>query len=238
VSGSAASAFSSARARSRSSAGASRQVVSVAGSAAPRVRARWWGVRSSCGAVGRWRDGLPRGQEALRRTRSWPFESTTFSIRRDTPARCRMDLRRALARPGRSHRGALEAVLRGASDPDRVPLSFLAFVGEEPVGTVSLIHTDSPSRPDLLSWLAALLVLPGNAGKVSVARSAARSSSRRGDWASPSSSSAPTSPASARAWAPSCTSRWIPAASCDSESATQARRSDRDRLVARRRAAR
>jgi predicted N-acetyltransferase YhbS len=54
----------------------------------------------------------------------------------------------------------LEAALRAASDPDVLPVSLLALVDGAPAGTVNLIHSDSPSRPDLHPWLAALFVLP------------------------------------------------------------------------------
>lgn len=53
-----------------------------------------------------------------------------------------------------------EGLLRDASDPDRIPLSLLAFVDGTPAGTVNLIHSDSETRPDLHPWLAALYVLP------------------------------------------------------------------------------
>ena len=53
-----------------------------------------------------------------------------------------------------------ETLLRAARDPDRVPLSLLAFADENPVGTVNLVHTDSETRPDLHPWLAALFVVP------------------------------------------------------------------------------
>lgn len=53
-----------------------------------------------------------------------------------------------------------EGLLRDARDPDRIPLSFLALVGEAPAGTVNLIQNDSPTRPHLYPWLAALVVVP------------------------------------------------------------------------------
>ena len=52
------------------------------------------------------------------------------------------------------------ALLRDARDPDRIPLSLLALVDGRPAGTVNLIHSDSPSRPHLHPWLAALFVVP------------------------------------------------------------------------------
>jgi putative acetyltransferase len=52
------------------------------------------------------------------------------------------------------------ALLREARDPDRIPLSLLALNDGRPAGIVNLIHNDSPSRPHLHPWLAALYVVP------------------------------------------------------------------------------
>jgi predicted N-acetyltransferase YhbS len=52
----------------------------------------------------------------------------------------------------------VEGLLRDARDPDRIPLSLLALVGDTPAGTVNLIACDSRARPDLSPWLAALYV--------------------------------------------------------------------------------
>jgi predicted N-acetyltransferase YhbS len=51
-------------------------------------------------------------------------------------------------------------LLRLADNPGRIPLSFLAFAGNDPAGTVQLIACDSRARPDLTPWLAALYVDP------------------------------------------------------------------------------
>jgi predicted N-acetyltransferase YhbS len=56
-------------------------------------------------------------------------------------------------------------LLHEADDPDRIPLSLLAFAGHEPAGTVQLIVCDSKARPDLTPWLAALYVDPTRRGK-------------------------------------------------------------------------
>ena len=53
-----------------------------------------------------------------------------------------------------------ELLLGEAIDPGRIPLSLLALVDGDPIGTVNLIHNDSPSRPQLYPWLAALFVVP------------------------------------------------------------------------------
>jgi predicted N-acetyltransferase YhbS len=52
-----------------------------------------------------------------------------------------------------------ECLLRQADDPGRIPLSLLAIADGEPAGTVNLIHSDSPTRPHLHPWLAALFVV-------------------------------------------------------------------------------
>ncbi len=56
--------------------------------------------------------------------------------------------------------GTFVGLLNQARDPDRVPLSLLAFAGGRPAGTVNLVHSDSEARPDLHPWLAALVVRP------------------------------------------------------------------------------
>lgn len=53
-----------------------------------------------------------------------------------------------------------EALLRDADDPERIPLSLLAVVQDEPAGTVNLIVNDDSERPQLTPWLAALYVAP------------------------------------------------------------------------------
>ena len=64
----------------------------------------------------------------------------------------------------RSGKGVEHVVglLRQANDPGRIPLSFLAFAGNQPAGTVQLIVCDSKERPDLTPWLAALYVEPAH----------------------------------------------------------------------------
>ncbi len=59
----------------------------------------------------------------------------------------------------------MEARLRTASDPDRIPLSLLALVDGEPAGTVNLVENDDEEREHLTPWLAALLVIPERRGQ-------------------------------------------------------------------------
>jgi predicted N-acetyltransferase YhbS len=60
--------------------------------------------------------------------------------------------------------GVFERRLREARDPGRIPLSLLALVDGQPVGTVNLVECDSERRPDLRPWLAALVVARGQRG--------------------------------------------------------------------------
>jgi RimJ/RimL family protein N-acetyltransferase len=50
--------------------------------------------------------------------------------------------------------------LREATTASRIPLSLLALVDGQPVGTVNLVENDDDERPHLRPWLAALLVIP------------------------------------------------------------------------------
>jgi predicted N-acetyltransferase YhbS len=52
-----------------------------------------------------------------------------------------------------------------ASDQNAVPLSLVALLAGNPVGTVNLVANDNEERPDLTPWLAALLVVPEHRGQ-------------------------------------------------------------------------
>jgi GNAT superfamily N-acetyltransferase len=58
-----------------------------------------------------------------------------------------------------------EHLLRQANDVGKIPLSLLAIGDGEPAGTVNLVESDSPSRPSLHPWLAALYVEPRHRGR-------------------------------------------------------------------------
>jgi predicted N-acetyltransferase YhbS len=60
---------------------------------------------------------------------------------------------------------SLQAALREATCPDRIPLSLVATCYGLPVGTVNLIENDDEDRPHLTPWLAALFVQPGFRGR-------------------------------------------------------------------------
>ena len=55
---------------------------------------------------------------------------------------------------------ALADLLRLATLSDAIPLSLLAVVDGQPVGTVNLIENDDDRRAHLRPWLAALYVVP------------------------------------------------------------------------------
>jgi predicted N-acetyltransferase YhbS len=54
----------------------------------------------------------------------------------------------------------VEAELRGHLDPGRIPVTFVALIGDAVVGSASLIAHDLPERSDLGPWLASLYVAP------------------------------------------------------------------------------
>lgn len=52
------------------------------------------------------------------------------------------------------------ALLQERLHRDQLPLTLVAMEGETVIGTVSLIHCDMETRPDLSPWLASLYVAP------------------------------------------------------------------------------
>jgi predicted N-acetyltransferase YhbS len=52
--------------------------------------------------------------------------------------------------------------LRGHLEPGRIPTTFVALLGQEVVGSASLVEDDLPERPDLGPWLASLYVAPAH----------------------------------------------------------------------------
>ncbi|MBD3307966.1 GNAT family N-acetyltransferase [candidate division KSB3 bacterium] len=48
---------------------------------------------------------------------------------------------------------------------DRIPLTIIAFSGDDVVGTASLIEQDLQTRPDLTPWLASVFVVPEQRGR-------------------------------------------------------------------------
>ncbi|MCF7823514.1 MAG: GNAT family N-acetyltransferase [Candidatus Marinimicrobia bacterium] len=52
-----------------------------------------------------------------------------------------------------------------ASYRNAVPISLVALLAGNPVGTVNLVANDNEKRPELTPWLAALLVMPEHRGR-------------------------------------------------------------------------
>jgi GNAT superfamily N-acetyltransferase len=50
--------------------------------------------------------------------------------------------------------------LAGRCERDRIPVTFVAMVDSEPIGSASLVVCDMDTRPELSPWLAAVYVLP------------------------------------------------------------------------------
>ena len=66
-------------------------------------------------------------------------------------------------KPGHSVEGMLERISHGQRTT--LPIGLVAFDGESPCGTVSLIDSDVEERQDLSPWLAALYVVPEKRNK-------------------------------------------------------------------------
>lgn len=63
---------------------------------------------------------------------------------------------------GRTVEQMTDLILAPPKGPEE---SFVAFEGDQPVGTASLAHADLDSRPDLAPWLAGVLVQPPYRGR-------------------------------------------------------------------------
>lgn len=59
----------------------------------------------------------------------------------------------------------LVAHLRGATDPDRIPLSLIAVEDGQLLGTINLIENDDAKRAHLRPWLAAMVVSESRRGE-------------------------------------------------------------------------
>src|SRR5262245_51608940 len=57
---------------------------------------------------------------------------------------------------------SLAGYFRQATTPDAIPLSLLALVDGEPVGTINLIENDDDKRTHLRPWLPALYRVPAH----------------------------------------------------------------------------
>lgn len=57
------------------------------------------------------------------------------------------------------------ASLRDQTDPNRIPTTFIALDGGEPLGTASLVEDDMNTHRDLSPWLASVYVMPATRGR-------------------------------------------------------------------------
>jgi predicted N-acetyltransferase YhbS len=55
--------------------------------------------------------------------------------------------------------------LRARAYRDRIPTTFVAMAGDEPIGSVSIVERDMSTHPDLGPWLAAVYVAPAFRGR-------------------------------------------------------------------------
>jgi GNAT superfamily N-acetyltransferase len=55
--------------------------------------------------------------------------------------------------------------MQGRANRDQIPLTVVAFEGEEPVGLASLVFYDMDTRKDLSPWLAGVFVSPAFRGR-------------------------------------------------------------------------
>ena len=55
--------------------------------------------------------------------------------------------------------------LRGRAHRDRIPTTFVAMAGDQPIGSVSIVERDMTTHPDLGPWLAAVYVEPSFRGR-------------------------------------------------------------------------
>ncbi len=61
--------------------------------------------------------------------------------------------------------GARIASIGAQTDPDRIPTTFVALDGDEPLGSASLVTDDMSTHPELTPWLASVYVAPVARGR-------------------------------------------------------------------------
>ncbi|MFL5761880.1 MAG: GNAT family N-acetyltransferase [Thermomicrobiales bacterium] len=55
--------------------------------------------------------------------------------------------------------------LRARAHRERIPTTFVAMAGDEPIGSVSIVERDMTTHPELGPWLAAVYVAPAFRGR-------------------------------------------------------------------------
>ncbi|MGI8855780.1 MAG: GNAT family N-acetyltransferase [Thermomicrobiales bacterium] len=61
--------------------------------------------------------------------------------------------------------GARIASIGAQTDADRIPTTFVALDGDEPLGSASLVADDMSTHPELTPWLASVYVAPVARGR-------------------------------------------------------------------------
>jgi GNAT superfamily N-acetyltransferase len=56
------------------------------------------------------------------------------------------------------------ASIGAETDPDRIPTTFVALDGDDPLGSASLVADDMSTHPELTPWLASVYVTPAARG--------------------------------------------------------------------------
>jgi GNAT superfamily N-acetyltransferase len=67
--------------------------------------------------------------------------------------------------PGDSLAARIAYVSTQAAHPGRIPATFIALEGDEPVGSASVVENDMDTHPELTPWLASVYVAPGARGR-------------------------------------------------------------------------
>lgn len=62
--------------------------------------------------------------------------------------------------PGDSLEARIAYLGRQAANPGRIPMTFIALEGDEPLGSASAVEQDMSTHPELTPWLASVYVKP------------------------------------------------------------------------------
>ncbi len=67
--------------------------------------------------------------------------------------------------PGDSLEARIAYLTRQAANPGRIPATFIALEGNEPLGSASVVESDMDTHPELTPWLASVYVKPEARGR-------------------------------------------------------------------------